>query len=160
MPASFRGAYFHVDMGVRAGGKRLVPHEFPKKNDGYTEEMGRQLKRFTVNGYVVGPNFIFERDMLVMALEADGPGWLILPTGFNGCVQCDVFNVIERREQGGMAEIEMTFVEAGQPPAMTGSADTQAQTEAQANAASDASASSVDADLSAQSGDAQTRSMG
>jgi len=149
MPASFRGAHFHVDMGVRAGGKRLVPHEFPKKDEGYTEEMGRQLKRFTVNGYVVGPSFIFERDMLVLALEAEGSGWLILPTGFSGNVQCDVFNVIERREQGGMAEIEMTFVEAGQPPALSGSTDTQAQTETQANAASDAAAGDADASLEA-----------
>ena len=53
MPAKFRGARFHVDTGVRESGRRIVPHEFPKRDVPYAEDMGRRAREFTVRGYII-----------------------------------------------------------------------------------------------------------
>src|SRR5689334_22416343 len=118
-PASFKGAGFHVDAGGKGSGRRNVLHEFPKKNVPYAEDMGRKARAFTVTAYVIsGPNtadYRAERDALEAALESEGPGILVLPT--RGAVQVQVgpYTSTERRERGGYAEFEITFVEAGQP---------------------------------------------
>jgi prophage DNA circulation protein len=112
-PATFRGAVFHVEVREKASGRRDFVHEFPNRDQPYSEDLGRRARRFTVAGYVIGPNYITDRDALITALEADGPGALVLPTQGSQQVQVDHYSVIERREKGGMAEIEMTFTEAG-----------------------------------------------
>jgi len=116
VPASFRGVVFHVEIGSKSGGKRLVLHEFPKSDNGFVENMGQRLKRFTVMGYVLGDDFISLRNSLVQALDEPTPGFLSLPTGFSGMVQCESYNTNERREVGGLAEVEMSFFESGQSP--------------------------------------------
>ena len=35
------------------GGRRIVMHEFPKKDIGYPEDMGRRARRFSVRGYII-----------------------------------------------------------------------------------------------------------
>ena len=37
MPASFRGAMFHVEAGGKESGRRIVVHEFPKKEFPYAK---------------------------------------------------------------------------------------------------------------------------
>src|SRR5262249_60636117 len=52
-PASFRGAYFHVEAGSKDNGRRIVMHEDPKKEICYAEDMGRRAKSFTVRAYCI-----------------------------------------------------------------------------------------------------------
>lgn len=127
-PASFNGAEFHVDVSTRNGGRRNAVHEFPKKNIPYTEDMGRRVRMFNVVGYVIGPDFEDARDALIEQLESDNNGTLVLPTSFDQkIVICDRFSLTERREQGGFAQFEMVFLEAGQDPSVQGtSTDTSA----------------------------------
>ena len=128
-PASFRGAGFHVDVGAKASGRRPVLHEFPKKDVPYAEDMGRKARSFTITAYVIsGPNtadYRAQRDALEAALESDGPGLLIHPTRGTFRVQVGPYTSTERRERGGSCEFEITFVEAGQSPSSSASADTQ-----------------------------------
>ena len=53
MPARFRNARFHVDSAVRESGRRIVPHEYPKKDVPYAEDMGRRAREFTIRGYII-----------------------------------------------------------------------------------------------------------
>jgi prophage DNA circulation protein len=53
MPASFRGAYFHCESNARESGRRIVEHEFPKKDYPYAEDMGRHFREFTIRGYCI-----------------------------------------------------------------------------------------------------------
>ena len=112
-PAAFRGVPFHVEISTREGGRRIVPHEFPKRNKGFTEDMGRRLRAFTVEGYLIGPDHHRAADALVAALEADGPGLLELPLQGAQSVICDTFGETQRREDGGFTAVSMTFIEAG-----------------------------------------------
>lgn len=117
-PASFRGASFHVDAGQRASGRRVAPHEYPKRNDPYAEDMGRAARRWSITAYVIGPNYDLLRDLLITALEADGPATLLLPSPYLGeDVQalCGPYSMREERERGGFATFEIDFYEAGTP---------------------------------------------
>jgi prophage DNA circulation protein len=70
-----------------------------------------------VTGYVIGPSYVIQRELLEVALEAEGPGLLILPTFLQrDSILCQVrdYTVRETRQAGGMAEFDMQFVEAGE----------------------------------------------
>lgn len=120
--ASFRGLIFHVETGARLSGRRTVVHEYPKRNDPYAEDMGRQARRFHFAGYLIyrpgNPLYEYTRQRVLLynALEEDGPGWLIHPVFCPGGrnVMCERYTMVESRTRGGFSEFEMQFVEAGQ----------------------------------------------
>jgi prophage DNA circulation protein len=134
--ANFRGARFHVDTGVRESGRRVVNHEFPKRNVPYAEDMGRRAREFTVRGYIIAyprdgsdvlqqKNYIPARDSLILALETDGPASLQLPLLGVLNVMCTRYRVTEEDKFGGYCVFDMTFTEYGQAPA-TGTRDSPA----------------------------------
>jgi prophage DNA circulation protein len=143
-PASFNGAVFHIAVSSRQGGRRQVEHEFPKKEDPFAEDMGRRARGFNILGYVIGADFEQQRDALIEQLELEGNGTLVLPTySEDQIVVCDVYSVVERREHGGYAEIEMRFLEAGQDPSTVASVDTQGAANAAADQAGGLASSSL-----------------
>src|SRR4029079_12965701 len=83
--ASFRGVIFHVDTQARASGRRTVVHEYPKRNDPYSEDMGRHARRINLQGYLIyNPSnplyeYVSQRFALIRALEADDAGRLVHP---------------------------------------------------------------------------------
>lgn len=125
--ASFRGVQFKVEVGGKSGGRRVAPHEFPKKDNGYAEDMGRRLKRFRVTGYVIGEDYDKQRDQLQEALDKEGAGQLKLPTSDAVQAICDHWDSIETRTRGRVCEFEMVFIEAGQPPSNEDQTDTQSE---------------------------------
>lgn len=126
-PATFNGVEFHVEVGNRTSGRRIAMHEFPKKDIPYAEDMGRRAKVFMVVGYLIGPDFQSQRDALIVELERETNGSLVLPTSFDEkIVVVDRYSITERRERGGYAEVEMVFVEAGQDPSTQVTSNTQA----------------------------------
>jgi len=132
MPAMFRNARFHVDSGVRESGRRIVPHEFPKRDTPYAEDMGRRAREFTVRAYIIvyprdmqGPglelqvkNYIPARDRLIEALETQGPADLQLPLLGVLNVACTRYRITEESKFGGYCAFDMSFVEYGQAPAL------------------------------------------
>lgn len=141
-PASFRGAAFHVEVGAPAGGRRVVPYEFPQNDTPYTGDMGRRIRRFGVTAYILGRNYLAARDALVAACEREGPGTLVHPTFGEWLVLCDTFNPVERREQGGYVEFDLAFVEAGTQSLVTTVPNTGDQVDAAADNAEAAVSSS------------------
>lgn len=130
-PASYSGALFHVDTSPRQSGRRLVRHEFPRRDIPWAEDMGRRIRAWQVMAYIIyspvlTPDYQAARDALIAQLEAEGSGTLILPTGLQnmsdeppGLVCVDTYSVTETRERGGYAEFDITFVEAGQQGIVT-----------------------------------------
>ncbi|MET3995998.1 hypothetical protein ABID65_007670 [Bradyrhizobium sp. S3.9.2] len=116
--AAFRGAPFFVETGGQGGGRRVTMHEYPKRNTPYAEDMGKRANRYTVQGYLIGPDYLSLRDALITALEKDGPGMLRLPLPYkmqDVKVMVQGYSITEARERGGMCAIEMDFVEYGDP---------------------------------------------
>jgi prophage DNA circulation protein len=140
--ASFRGVAFHVEQQGRASGRRIVLHQYPKRDLPWAEDMGRHALRYQIVGYVLqapilpregrtrwGGSFINydeQRDALCAVLDAQEPGVLSDPynprltlAGYDSgnplLFACERYTMSETRERGGYAQFEMSFVEAGIP---------------------------------------------
>jgi hypothetical protein len=131
LPASFRGAFFHVEVGSQENGRSIVLHEFPKSDFPYPEDMGRKAKQFTVRAYTIAYPFDTEeplyqrdyrvaRDLLFEALEAEGPGVLQLPTRQPLLVVCPQYRWTEEQKLGGYCTFDLSFMEYGDPPGAAG----------------------------------------
>lgn len=130
VPASFRGASFFVEATSRDNGRRIITHEFPKKDIPYSEDMGRRAKTFTIRAYCVtypmtldGNNgalynvdYRVPRDALLTALEAPGPGTLILSTLPQENVVVTRYRLTEEERFGGYCTFDIEFAEYGVPP--------------------------------------------
>jgi prophage DNA circulation protein len=127
LPASFRGAMFHVETGSKESGRRIVVHEFPKRDIPYAEDMGRRTMEFSVRGYCITfpvdtsidlyrRDYRVARDALIAALETEGPGTLQLPTIKPMLVVCPQYRWSEEARSGGFCVFDMSFVEYGLAP--------------------------------------------
>ena len=134
--ASFRGIEFLVDSTDDEHGRRLVPHEYPLRNESYTEDLGRKIRKWTIQGFLLGDDYDVEKRRLTEACEADGAGTLVHP--YIGEVQAfvDTFRVSQKKEEGRMVRFTITFVEKGRFGLVTSSTtDTRARVRTRASAA-------------------------
>ena len=151
-PASFRGAGFKVEVDTMPVGRRNAFHEFTKRDVPFAEDMGRRGRRYTFTAYVIGPNYLDDKNALITACEAGGSGTLVHPTLGTVTVNCETCVPSESRERGGFCAIEMVFLEAGSldygaAPATQSQASTAAGTlNTQAGASLDRSLASSNAE--------------
>lgn len=126
VPASFRGAVFHVETSTRASGRRTVVHQYPKRNIPYSEDMGREAVRWTFTAYLIlsdkgiAGNLLTQIADLIDALESDDAGILIHPTLGTMLCMCERYSYSDQRMKGGYVEFEMQYIEAGSPAAEVG----------------------------------------
>jgi prophage DNA circulation protein len=130
VPASFRNAQFFINVTNRENGRRIITHEFPKKEQPYSEDMGRRAKSFTIRAYCItspvtldGDNanlynvdYRVVRDALLSALETIGPGTLILNTLPSENVVVTRYRLTEEERFGGYCVFDIEFAEYGLPP--------------------------------------------
>lgn len=112
--ASFRGVGFLVEASDRSGGRRAVVHEFPLRDDPFVEDLGRKARTFRVDGYVIGDDYLTQKNALIDALESTaGPGEVILPFWGGRAIRaiCVSLSVRETRADGGMATFAIEFAE-------------------------------------------------
>jgi prophage DNA circulation protein len=133
VPASWRGVMFHVESGNRTSGRRVVTHEYPKRDLPYGEDMGRHARRLQFSGYliyrpgiVIQREYTAQRDALMEALEQPDAGQLIHPVFARSPMQalCERYTATETREKGGFTQFDMSFVEAGTVTSLISSTDT------------------------------------
>lgn len=138
LPANFDGCFFHVEAGSKESGRRIVVHEFPKKDVPYAEDMGRRAIEFSVRAYCIqypfnttdAPDpvpgdvrFLYmrdyriARDLLRDRLEIEGSGTLQLPSLPPLRVVCPRYRLSEEERLGGYCVFDIQFVEFGAPPA-------------------------------------------
>lgn len=119
-PASFRGVPFGVELYSHTGGRRVGVHVFPLRDTPLVEEMGREVRTYNVEAFIVGDDYAERRDRLVERLEGASAGFprkpggtLVHPTLGQVEVLCTRFEVVESTREGRMARISIDFVEAG-----------------------------------------------
>lgn len=112
--ATFRGVAFEVESDSGKFGRRVQTHEYPQRDKPFTEDLGRATRELSISAFVVGPEYMAQRDALLAALEAPGSGMLVHP--WYGQLQVNVkeVSVSHGREKGGMCEFSLVFVEAGE----------------------------------------------
>jgi prophage DNA circulation protein len=150
LPAHFDGRLFHVESGSRESGRRIVLHEFPKKDTPYAEDMGQKAISFAVRGYcivypsdeagdITGVASLYQRDYRIARerlqerLETGKAGVLQLPTFKPLTVKCQRYRMTEEDKSGGYCVFDMQFVEAGLQP-FTPKTDTGENIREQSNA--------------------------
>lgn len=113
-PASFRGVPFSVESDEGTFGRRVQTHEYPNRDKPYTEDLGRATRRFTISAYLIGDDYIDQRDRLIAAVDTPGPGTLVHPNygEMAICVDGEV-RVSHSNNEGRMCRISFSFVEAG-----------------------------------------------
>jgi len=129
LPAHFDNCMFHVESGAQEGGRRIVTHEFPKRDLCWSEDMGRSATQFTIRAYcIVYPrdldqnmplylrDYRIARDILQERLDRGGAGTLQLPTYKPVRCVCQKYRMTEEQKFGGYVVFDMQFVEQGAPP--------------------------------------------
>jgi prophage DNA circulation protein len=128
--AQYNGAPFFCEANSRESGRRIVEHEFPKKDSPYAEDMGRHAYEFTIRAYCIvyssnqddlfTTDYRVVRDRLMAALEAQGPGTLQFSTQPGGSSTYTVvvsrYRMTEEERFGGYCTFDITFLEYGINP--------------------------------------------
>lgn len=114
-PASFRGVPFQVEGDEGTFGRRVQTHEYPNRDKPYTEDLGRATRRFQIRAYLVGDDYLTQRDRLIVAIETPGPGTLVYPYygELSVCMEGDVRMSHSGRE-GRLCRVSFSVVEAGE----------------------------------------------
>lgn len=146
--ASFRGVSFFVTSQETSGGRRVQLHEYPLRDDPYAEDMGRTARRFSIECFVLGDDYMAAREQLLEALEEAGPGALIHPWKGMRQVAVEDYRMRESTREGGMATFTVRFVEAGRAAEPDISEDTAWHTDQAANTAKLAVQSEMASDFS------------
>ncbi|WP_262032667.1 DNA circularization protein [Serratia liquefaciens] len=126
--ASFRGVPFHFVDVEGTGGRRAIPHAYPKKEVGWTEDHGAVLTQEQINGILLGSDYQAKLNSLLAALNTPGPGELVHP--WFGVQQVQVGKVTHKlsTEEGGIAYVSFEVFEAGEQLFPTQQEDTTATT--------------------------------
>ena len=111
--ASFRGVCFEVEKHEAGFGRRTAIHEYPARDLPYTEDLGRKARSFTIEGFIIGNDYSFNRDRLITACEMDEPGSLVHPYLGTKKVVCTECKIKESSEEGRITRFSMTLIEAG-----------------------------------------------
>ena len=136
---SYRGQPFHTVGAEIKVGRRNVVNEYPQRDEPYVDDLGRRARRFVLECYVIGENYLADRDALIDALEAKGSGELIHPRYGVRKVSVDgEASLKESPDRGGMARVTVTFVEDTSNTFPTSIGSTVVQLEAATNAADEA----------------------
>ena len=111
---SWRGVPFRWESSDTELGRRSARHDYPQRDDASFEDMGKIPREFLLEMFVVGPDYMAERDRLAAAFGIGGPGTLVHPTF--GTLTVVVFGRVKLREttkEGGMARFTATFIVSG-----------------------------------------------
>lgn len=112
--ASFRGVSFEVEADDLTAGRRVQVHEYPQRDIPLAEDLGRSKREYAITAFVIGDDCLEQRDALLAAIEAPGSATLVHPWFGEKQVCALPCTVRHSRENGGMVEFNLTFVEAGE----------------------------------------------
>lgn len=111
--SSFKGVPFFVEGSDTAVGRRTVTHQFPQRDEPFTEDLGRSAREYTITALLNGDDYIEQAERLRDAIESPGAGTLVHPE--LGEIQVLAVNgtTISFSQSMRTARVSMTFVEAG-----------------------------------------------
>ena len=112
-PASWRGIRFFVQSSSIKAGRRTARHEYPLRNDPAVEDLGRATREFRLDGFVVGDDYMLERDRILESVEKPGSGVLVHPYFGRLSAVCEACEISETMDEGRAAAVRFVFVESG-----------------------------------------------
>lgn len=142
---SIRGIEFRFEEQELEAGRDAAVHEFAQSDQPYVEDLGRAARRFRIAGYLVGDDYMEQRDRLWAVFERP-PGNrnrragvdLVHPTLGRHVVHPIRVRVRESKGELAFCSIEMELVEAGRVLAFVAAPDSRGETATAAAAAQSA----------------------
>jgi prophage DNA circulation protein len=117
-PASFNGVPFQTESDNEEGGRRIVTHEFPLRDDPFNEDLGEAKRDFDVTAYVASDNADSEAAALISVCTLRGVGILVLPTHGPLTVRCLTFRRSREKDRAGKIAFTLKFVREGAASAL------------------------------------------
>lgn len=108
--ASFRGVPFYLENSSSKSGRRYQNHEYPKRDKNYAEDLGLATQLKNLSAFVIGDDYDEQWDKLLAALEQEGHGQLVHPWMGTFTVIVAEAEVIETRNEAGIARFSITFI--------------------------------------------------
>lgn len=122
---SLRGVPFLVySEQKQSGGRRIVKREYPLRDAGGANDLGRQLRQRSFSAVVLGSDARAQRDALIDALEAPGSAELVHPEFGNLQVVVDSFECRSSADEQHIYEFSITVWPAAVDNAPQASQDT------------------------------------
>jgi len=112
--AMLGGIEIHTRDRSLESGRRLAIHEYPKRNTPFPEDMGKATREYDLDAYVIGDNYMSQRDRLIKRCEREGAMSYIDHWGVSQRVKCRRIRLIETSEVGRMCRFSIDLVEAGE----------------------------------------------
>lgn len=107
---SFRGVPFLIsESASQRGGRRTVKREYPRRDTGGADDLGRRLRERSFSCVVLGDDYLDQKDALIEALDAEGPGELVHPLYGTLQAQIDSWESKEDLSQQGVCTFQITF---------------------------------------------------
>lgn len=106
-PASIRGAAFMVESDGVTFGRSIITHKFPGRDEPGHEDMGADVRSFTIEAIVGGNGFMGSATALEAALDAPGPATLVHP--HYGEVTVIVINSTRNHSAGAVGEVRFSI---------------------------------------------------
>lgn len=98
-------------------GRRKVKHEFPGRDDPFVDDLGRFGYEATLDAFLIGENYHFDRNALEAAFEEPGPHAFVHP--YRGPFDVHILNpvrFIERDTEGGVVTFRLDLVRVDDAP--------------------------------------------
>lgn len=111
--AYWRGVPFSVTGAVTRKGRKVAIHEYPFRDGGWAEDMGRAQRIYSFTGYLIGDIAPAMQLLLDGAAEAAGPGLLIHPTLGAQMVSLLSCSTSVRKDAMRVIEVAFEFIEQG-----------------------------------------------
>lgn len=152
--ASYRGVPFGVFGGSLTVGRKTAMHEYPFKDVGWVEDLGKQSRKYTLNAFLIegggkyggSGSAVSQRQALIDACETslDIDGQLVHPS--LGTINVSLISAAfdEDVEHGRVFKVQLVFVQSGNKSVTSSVLSTQS---ALVNAATAATPSFADAFL-------------
>jgi prophage DNA circulation protein len=109
LQAKLDGVPFFIDKAGYKSGRKIAEHEYPDRDVTDYEDLGLKKQVFTLSAYVVGDDYLTQRDNLEEALNKAGPKILVHPYRGEMTVYTPDFSEDESTERGRMATFAITF---------------------------------------------------
>lgn len=111
--ASFKGVPFEAEEVTSEHGRRGAEGEFPFSENTAYNDLGRKIRRYTLNGRYVNNAHLASASALIAACESPGPGLLVHPARGALLVACTKLTVTDDPlNEQGITKLDMEFVEA------------------------------------------------
>lgn len=142
LPASFRGVSFWVESSDLSVGRRTVTHQYPQRDEPFTEDLGRAAREYRFSAFVLGEDYIEQAKKLREALEKPGAATLVHPEFGEIQVVAQPGASMSFSQSMRRVNFSLAFVEAGLNAFPTPEGASQQASRAAADQVSEAAAES------------------